>query len=176
MSKSAPYIFLSKEIFFADFLQSKLETNFCYAWPLYKMLNNNCSIWLEYIKTSKKRGPALVFMFSQSAECIRDFHWTLVKVARLLLLCHFWPLLMGATIFRAARSLLKIDLSIKPNHYNQVKLIQSTETQSTVRITNLDKLNLVEIRNSLAKADFYYCPSCLKKWCLLQKWSQLTQK
>ena len=48
-----------------------------------------------------------------------------------------------------------------------------------VCIKDLDKLNLVKIRNGglvLDLSQFHYCPSCLKKLSLLQKWSKLTPK
>ena len=48
----------------------------------------------------------------------------------------------------------------------------------TVCITDLDKLNLVNLMVVWfsARAFFHYCPSYLKNWQLLQKWSKLTQK
>ena len=43
---------------------------------------------------------------------------------KMIFLCHFWPLLMWATIFVASRLLLKNVSSLKQNHYYQAKLVQ----------------------------------------------------
>jgi len=46
----------------------------------------------------------------------------------------------------------------------------------TERFTDLGKLNLVIVVWFWAQANLYFCPSCLKKQCSVQKWSKLTQK
>jgi hypothetical protein len=46
----------------------------------------------------------------------------------------------------------------------------------TLCFTNLGKLNLIIVVRFSARANSRCCPSCLKKWSSLQKWSKLTQK
>ena len=52
----------------------------------------------------------------------------MVKAAIWLFPCHFWSLLTRVTGFGAARSSTEIYSSLKPNHRNQVKLVQSPDT------------------------------------------------
>ncbi len=47
---------------------------------------------------------------------------------------------------------------------------------STVCFTDLGKLNLKTMVWFLAWVNICHCPSCLKKWSLLQEWSKATQK
>ena len=42
--------------------------------------------------------------------------------------------------------------------------------------TDLGKLKLQMVVWFKAQVNFQYCPSCLLKWCLIQKWSKLTQR
>ena len=42
--------------------------------------------------------------------------------------------------------------------------------------TSLTLLNWVMVVWFWMQGSFRYCPSCLKKWCLFQKWSKVTQK
>ncbi len=46
----------------------------------------------------------------------------------------------------------------------------------TVCFRDLGKLSLPMVVRFKAWANFWYCPSYLKKWSSLQKWSKLTQK
>ena len=64
-------------------------------------------------------------------ECNRDLDWNLVKVARTVFSCHFWLLLMCATLFCAAQSLPDIGLSLKPNPLSQCKLVQMYYTHGS---------------------------------------------
>ena len=41
--------------------------------------------------------------------------------------------------------------------------------------TNLTWLNYLILVSFYALADFHYHPSCIKKWCLLRKWSKETK-
>ena len=61
-----------------------------------------------------------------STECIWELDWTLANVAKWLLSCHFWPLLMWATFYSEDHLLPEIGSSLKPN--NQVKLLQISDT------------------------------------------------
>ena len=42
--------------------------------------------------------------------------------------------------------------------------------------TSLTWLNLFMVVRFSAWANFQYCPSCVKKWCMLHKWSKVTWK
>ena len=54
--------------------------------------------------------------------------------------------------------------------------LSSLLMQCVTRIwTSLTRLNLILVM-FWAWANFYYCPSCLKIWRLLQKWSKLVRK
>jgi len=44
------------------------------------------------------------------------------------------------------------------------------------RFTELVKLSLLMVIWFEAQANFYYCPSCLKKQLSIQRWSKVTQK
>jgi hypothetical protein len=46
----------------------------------------------------------------------------------------------------------------------------------TELFTDLGKLNFQMVVQLLAQANFQYCPSCIKKICLLQKGSKLAQQ
>ena len=67
-------------------------------------------------------SSCLIF-FNFHTECIRDLDWTLVKNQDDFL-CHFWPLLMWATIYGAPRSLPEIDSRLTPTNHNKVRLVQ----------------------------------------------------
>ncbi len=62
------------------------------------------------------------------------------------------------------------DFSHSPREY--FKYLQGTEC-----FTDLCKLNLTMVHGGsvLSSSNFCYCPSCLKKWSSLLKWSKLTQ-
>ena len=59
-------------------------------------------------------GPSFPSFFvrcEHGTECIRDFDWTVEKMARWLLSCNYWPLLLRATIFDATQPLPEITIA-----------------------------------------------------------------
>ena len=97
------------------------------------------------------------------------------------MLWQFWG---WATFLLLIQLSLKILLTIKIDKNDQEIMTRFTigDPATTVRITDLDKLNLVlmverfQARVDFHRTDFHYCPSCFKKWRSLQRWWKLTLK
>jgi len=56
-------------------------------------------------------------------------------------LSQFWPLLKWTSFFEVSESILKIGTSLKPNHHNEVQLVQIYETLCTRKqLVNVDEI------------------------------------
>ena len=61
----------------------------------------------------------------------RWFRISHCKSSKMIILCHYWPLLLWAPVFWAARSFREICSSLKPNPHSQVELVQISDTHGT---------------------------------------------
>ena len=83
-----------------------------------------------------KASPFETNKNSFRTECVRNFDWVLVKVGRWLVLSHFWPLLMRATIFGGCSIITCNRLQPKTKHYSQVKDEQIPDTHGIIKLCN----------------------------------------
>jgi len=80
-------------------------------------------------------------------------------------------------LFLSGRNFTYFDLVCHLRHsYNLRNEFCETLTKHTDRFTNIGKLNFPMVVRFLAWTDFQCCPSCLQKYCSIQKWSKLTPK
>jgi len=56
--------------------------------------------------------------------------------------------------------------------YFHIKIFENICGFHTERFTDLGKLNFPMVVRFWALANFQHCPSCLQKYCLIQKWSK----
>ena len=78
------------------------------------------------------RFPFWSLKFAFLTECVKDCDRTLVNKVRLLFLRHFWPFLKQAVFFEVAGAVVKIVSILKPNHHNQVNLVQIRDSNNKI--------------------------------------------
>ena len=125
----------------------------------------------EHSHSAKEETICFEFISLLNCKKIHSVSRFYINEPRWLFLSQFWPLLNQASFYKAAGAVLKIGLSLKPNHHLQFQLAQISEVLCSRVFEELTLLTTNKVNSAITHSIGCINGNC--KWVLAHVFAAL---